>query len=357
MASAAAVAPFLTGVFRSRRSAALTGSVADADRRQRRGPGEPNIMLLMDTSGSMAWTHMPDEVEKVGTIDYTGSIGYRSTQCNPIYYNPSQSTTSCRKYPDGTFFPQPSLRRRSLRRVRFLLHGGRMRPICRSYPQQRRSGRSLTPDARARVPVPADPAQPAYYYVYSGAQTLTYSSPACRQTDTGATDCRSRRRHVDARSGQRDIRPGRRALTRRANFATWYSVLPDPAQPHQDRRQPGLQPADRQASASASSRSSRRTTRRDAAINPQPSTSRSRTSTRRSAPPGTASLFSASARRLSRPRKVWPRRSATLRRQAGRHQQRDDRRPGPVSCQQNFTIMTTGRGTGTPRPKRPAVVP
>ena len=69
--------------------------------------GKPNIMLLMDTSGSMAWTHMPDEVEKVGTIDYTGSIGYRSTQCNSIYYNPAVDYI-LPKYPDGTFFPQPS---------------------------------------------------------------------------------------------------------------------------------------------------------------------------------------------------------------------------------------------------------
>ena len=69
--------------------------------------GKPNIMLLMDTSGSMAWTHMPDEVEKVGASDYRNSIGYRSTQCNSIYYNPALDY-ALPKYADGTFFPQPN---------------------------------------------------------------------------------------------------------------------------------------------------------------------------------------------------------------------------------------------------------
>jgi hypothetical protein len=107
-------------------------------------------MLLMDTSGSMAWTHMPDEVEKVGTVDYTGSIGYRSTQCNSIYYNPAVDYI-LPKYPDGTFFPQPSFGAApyagSLRTTR-----RRTRPISRSSILRRRSRLSMRRRCVRRVP-------------------------------------------------------------------------------------------------------------------------------------------------------------------------------------------------------------
>ena len=49
---------------------------------------KPNVMLLMDTSGSMGWGHMPDEVESLTGI---GSVGYKSGQCNVLYYNPKQT--------------------------------------------------------------------------------------------------------------------------------------------------------------------------------------------------------------------------------------------------------------------------
>ncbi len=104
--SLAGVALVLTGLPQSS-FAALTDLAQTPIAANAAVQGKPNIMLLMDTSGSMAWTHMPDEVEKVGTIDYTGSIGYRSTQCNSIYYNPAIDYI-LPKYPDGTFFPQPS---------------------------------------------------------------------------------------------------------------------------------------------------------------------------------------------------------------------------------------------------------
>ncbi len=218
-ASLAGVALVLTGLPQSS-FAALTDLAQTPIAANASVQGKPNIMLLMDTSGSMAWTHMPDEVEKVGTIDYTGSIGYRSTQCNSIYYNPTVDYI-LPKYPDGTFFPQPSF-------------GAAPYAGFASY--------YTTPDAtdlsivnlatsfqafdaktlRAQGSVPADPVQPAYYYVYSGAQTLTYSSPACRQPDVGTTTAATgggtwTRVLVTATSG----RVGR--PDERANFATWYS--------------------------------------------------------------------------------------------------------------------------------------
>ena len=52
---------------------------------------KPNIMLLMDASGSMARTHMPDEVE---TMMGATSVGYKSSQCNVLYYDPAQTYTA-----------------------------------------------------------------------------------------------------------------------------------------------------------------------------------------------------------------------------------------------------------------------
>jgi hypothetical protein len=181
---------------------------------------KPNIMLLMDTSGSMAWTHMPDEVEKVGTVDYTGSIGYRSTQCNSIYYNPAIDYI-LPKYPDGTFFAQPSFNAAPY--AGFVSYYTAADATDLSIVNLGTSFRAFDAKTlRAQGSVPADPAQPAYYYVYSGAQTLTYASPACRQSDPGATTAAVgggtwTRVLVSATSG----RVGR--PDERANFATWYS--------------------------------------------------------------------------------------------------------------------------------------
>src|SRR5205085_4243327 len=76
---------------------------------------------------------------------------------------------------------------------------------------------------RAQGSVPADPAQAAYYYVYTGPQApLTYSSTPCRQNDPSASIAATgggnwTRVIVSATSG----RPGR--PDERNNFAVWYS--------------------------------------------------------------------------------------------------------------------------------------
>ena len=48
-------------------------------------PVKPNIYFILDDSGSMQWSYLGDEV-----IDnnYQNAVGYRSSLCNKIYYNP-----------------------------------------------------------------------------------------------------------------------------------------------------------------------------------------------------------------------------------------------------------------------------
>ncbi|WP_295428426.1 PilC/PilY family type IV pilus protein [uncultured Thiodictyon sp.] len=69
----------------------------------------PNLMFVLDDSGSMVWTHMPDDNNDAGstvTFNY-GYYGYRSSQCNGVYYNPAFTY----KPPigaDGTIYPNAS---------------------------------------------------------------------------------------------------------------------------------------------------------------------------------------------------------------------------------------------------------
>ena len=82
---------------------------------------KPNIMLLMDTSDSMGWGHMPDEVEsQVGF----GAIGYKAAQCNVLYYNRNQ-TYAIPKQADGTRFRRHRSRRRAMTRSTPVEHAGR----------------------------------------------------------------------------------------------------------------------------------------------------------------------------------------------------------------------------------------
>ena len=47
-------------------------------------------MFILDDSGSMERTHMPDDVEDFGqTSGGTHKYGYVSSQCNGVYYNPN----------------------------------------------------------------------------------------------------------------------------------------------------------------------------------------------------------------------------------------------------------------------------
>jgi type IV pilus assembly protein PilY1 len=50
----------------------------------------PNVLMVLDDSGSMDWTHMPDDVDQFARNGASGTrkFGYVSSQCNGVYYNP-----------------------------------------------------------------------------------------------------------------------------------------------------------------------------------------------------------------------------------------------------------------------------
>ncbi|WP_350016972.1 PilC/PilY family type IV pilus protein [Rhodanobacter sp. IGA1.0] len=65
----------------------------------------PNVTLMLDDSGSMAWDYMPDW----GYLSDTSNDGVRNSSVNGVYYNPSV-TYSAPPKADGSFYPDsPSL--------------------------------------------------------------------------------------------------------------------------------------------------------------------------------------------------------------------------------------------------------
>ncbi len=68
---------------------------------------KPNIFFILDDSGSMQSSALGDEVTING---YQNTIGYRSSLCNKIYYDPAITYPVPVKY-DGTNFPQQDFTR------------------------------------------------------------------------------------------------------------------------------------------------------------------------------------------------------------------------------------------------------
>jgi type IV pilus assembly protein PilY1 len=48
------------------------------------GDVKPNVLFVLDDSGSMTWTYLPDKAD-----NFRGKYGYLSSQCNGVAYNPN----------------------------------------------------------------------------------------------------------------------------------------------------------------------------------------------------------------------------------------------------------------------------
>ena len=48
----------------------------------------PNLMFMLDDSGSMDWDYMPDDAK-----NFAGKYGFNSSHCNGVYYNPNITYT------------------------------------------------------------------------------------------------------------------------------------------------------------------------------------------------------------------------------------------------------------------------
>ena len=175
---------------------------------------KPNVMLLMDTSVSMGWTHMPDEAEEAlgpGPYPPPYPVGYKAAQCNVLYYNRNQ-TYALPKRADGTDFPTPSFT--SARYDAFDSIGA---VVDLSSAFKAYDATSL------RITGYNDTQQPAYYYYKTGGTVpiTAYNSSPCLDLDQGATMASS-----DGGTWNRAVvgsNTGVGGSDERTNFAIWFS--------------------------------------------------------------------------------------------------------------------------------------
>lgn len=170
------------------------------------GEVKPNVMFILDDSGSMGWTHLPDHVRGLRT-DY----GYKSAQCNGIYYNPSVTYKAPVKadgtsYPDVDFYNAP-------------YDGFDSGSVKKNLSSQFRAYDDITSYNGGD-----DSPQAAYYYSYSGAQAAlayTYDSDGdVRTTTTFYKECNS---PIDETPGKNVFTKVTVGAGERQNFANWYS--------------------------------------------------------------------------------------------------------------------------------------
>ena len=179
---------------------------------------KPNIMLLMDASDSMRASHMPDDLEQLDSDEQ--AIGYRSYQCNPVYYNPSQ-TYVLPKVVDASDAalplmdaPTPSFTAAPYNYYSPAIlspQGGtsvNLSSAFQAFDFQTRLGLGQGTTALSRSDAP----QAAYYYLYSVAGPQTYNAAPC--TDVLGT--------VSSAAGGSWTRVLVSA-TEQSNFAIWYS--------------------------------------------------------------------------------------------------------------------------------------
>lgn len=149
----------------------------------------PNIMFIMDDSGSMSWTFMPDSV---GVND--SKPCYKNSLYNRLYYDPNVVYTPPVRY-DGTPFPNVSFT-------------AAPRDGFNPFSQTVDLSRNFVADDYVPTGGRRTAAQPAYYYKYVGPGTP--STGVCYQNSY------YQKVIVSATSG-----PGGR--DERQNFANWYS--------------------------------------------------------------------------------------------------------------------------------------
>ena len=114
----------------------------------------PNLMFMLDDSGSMDWDYMPDDVK-----NFSGNYGFNSSHCNGVYYNPNFTYTPPLKS-DGVSYPNASFT--NAWRDGYNTATG-TDDLNTSFPGGSGSGASGA----------ANYTGPAYYYTYSGTQTST----------------------------------------------------------------------------------------------------------------------------------------------------------------------------------------
>ena len=175
---------------------------------------KPNVMFVLDDSGSMDWAYMPDDA-----ANFAGKYGIASSQCNGVYYNPAITYTPP-VYASGISYPAASFS--NAWKNGFSTGSGTTVNLGSQF------------QAYSNVNNNSDTSQAAYYYVYSGTQTsaqqkdyhntsgifykecISSVGSTTKVDGTNAVNTLFTKKTVSSSSG-----PGN--TDERTNFANWYS--------------------------------------------------------------------------------------------------------------------------------------
>ena len=166
---------------------------------------KPNLMFILDNSGSMAWEHMPDNSADAGSaVPFTyGYYGYRSSQCNGLYYNPNTVYRVPIKADGVTYYPDASF-------TAALPDGYQPASSTNVAINLSNNFRAETDTAGAA----------AYYFNYSGTQTTEALKNYYSSTSTFSKECSSA---LGSSPGVGVFTKVTVSTAERQNFANWYS--------------------------------------------------------------------------------------------------------------------------------------
>jgi type IV pilus assembly protein PilY1 len=232
-AAARVAASLFAGIVLACCAAAAAAAQADIAQAPLASAGaKPNLMVVLDDSGSMQWSFLGDSVKTNG---YVNAAGYRSALCNRLYYDPQL------RYPpparaDGSAFPaspfnaafydgyDPKASETVDLSTAFMawrsLESAPQPPAGRAADCWDGSGQCADTGTTAIRNQP----EPAYYFLYKG-------SRADRLGDgSDADDCKSATYDLSASGGSASwvkvvvgAGSGPGGSDERQNFANWFS--------------------------------------------------------------------------------------------------------------------------------------
>lgn len=140
---------------------------------------KPNVLFIIDNSGSMDWDHMPDDDGDPGsavTFNF-GFYGLRSSQCNQVYYNPNTTYATPIKA-NGTSYSNASFTSASGGN----LGGFAASPTVVNLSTNFMASASLNGDSSGST---------AYYYDYTGTQDTQTEKNYHSTSNTFYGECNS----------------------------------------------------------------------------------------------------------------------------------------------------------------------
>lgn len=186
----------------------------------------PNVFLMMDDSGSMDWTHMPDEAANFAGSSAGGyKYGYRSSQCNGVYYDPKITYTPP---VDSLGVSYGNASFTNALQDGYNSGSTRVNLSTSFFAYNTGTTASSSPSISG-----SDPAQAAYYYVYSGNQTSA-TQKDYKSTSIFYKECNSLIGSTTKVDGTNPVNTlftkvtvsassGPGGTDERTNFANWFS--------------------------------------------------------------------------------------------------------------------------------------